>query len=95
MRNLTMGISGMSCDGCRRTVRTALEGVPGVQVDSVTVGAASVRYDELQTTPATLMQAIRKAGYQPMASGVPVSPMVEHPVRCGCGHAHGRTAARR
>lgn len=95
MQHITMAVSGMSCDGCVRAVRNALDAVPGVQVDSVTVGSASATYDELRTTPASLVQAIRKAGYQPMAAGVPVAPLVKDAVQCGCGHAHGRAEARR
>ena len=90
MKHITMAVAGMSCDGCIRAVRNALEAVPGVQVDSVKVGSASASYDELRATPAALAQAIRKAGYQPMAAGVPVAPLVKDAVRCGCGHAHGR-----
>ena len=95
MKHITMAVAGMSCDGCIRAVRNALEAVPGVQVDSVKVGSASASYDELRATPAALAQAIRKAGYQPMAAGVPVAPLVKDAVRCGCGHAHGRAEARR
>lgn len=85
----TIAISGMSCDGCVRAVRNALESVPGVRVDAVTVGSATVSYDELQTTRATLVQAIEKAGYKPMASGAPLTPLAKDLVHCGCGHAHG------
>lgn len=88
MHHVTMAISGMSCDGCVRAVRTALEAVPGLKVDAVAIGSATVSYDERQTTHATLVQAIEKAGYQPMASGVPITPLVENAVHCGCGHGH-------
>lgn len=89
MHQVTIAVSGMSCDGCVRAVRTALEAVPGVQVNAVTIGSATVAYDEREIRGATLVQAIQKAGYQPMASGVPITPMVEDPVRCRCGRAHG------
>lgn len=94
MQHLTMAISGMSCDGCIKAVRNSLQAVPGVQVDNVSVGSATVSYDELQTTPAVLAQAVRKAGYQPTASGVPVAPLVKG-MSCGCGHAHGTRSAKR
>jgi len=95
MQHLTMRISGMSCGGCVSAVRDALRAVPGVHVDSVAVGSATASYDESRTTPAVLAQAIQKAGYQPHAVGVPVAPPVTDGARCGCGHSHAPTAAKR
>ena len=93
MRHATIQITGMSCDGCVRAVRQALARIPGVQVQSVDVGSATVNYDEFRVTPGALAQAIRDAGYQPVASGVPVAPLVANPTPCGCGHVHS-TAVR-
>jgi hypothetical protein len=39
MQNVKLQIEGMSCGGCVRNVRAALEALPGVQVKQVTVGA--------------------------------------------------------
>lgn len=68
MQQLTMAISGMSCGGCVTTVRKALGALSGTRVDSVTVGSATVTYDESQTTPAAIAQAVSDAGYQPIDS---------------------------
>ncbi|MEP7383143.1 MAG: heavy-metal-associated domain-containing protein [Gemmatimonadota bacterium] len=73
MQQATLGISGMSCGGCVSTVRKALDTVPGIRVDAVTVGSATVSYDESQTTPAAIAQVIRDAGYEPITAGAPVT----------------------
>lgn len=63
-----MAISGMSCGGCVTNVRKALGALSGTRVDAVTVGSATVTYDESQTTPAAIAQAVADAGYQPVDS---------------------------
>ena len=65
MRQITMAIDGMSCDGCVRAVARAIDVVPGARVDAVAVGSATVRYDPSRTSPAAIAQAIRAAGYRP------------------------------
>ena len=62
MRQITMAIDGMSCDGCVRAVARAIDVVPGARVDAVAVGRATVRYDPSRTSPAAIAQAIRAAG---------------------------------
>lgn len=89
MTHVTIQITGMSCGGCVRAVRNALSRMPGVQVQSVDIGSATISYDESRVTPQALAQAIRDAGYQPLASGVPVAPLVTNPPPCGCGQVHG------
>ena len=71
MRQITMAIGGMSCGSCVRAVREVLRAVPGTRVDAVTVGSATVSYDPSRTTPAAIAEAVRRAGYQPAAAGVP------------------------
>jgi copper chaperone len=68
MHQLTMDISGMSCGGCVNNVRKALDALPGTHVDAVTVGSATVTYDESQVTPAAIAQAVTAAGYHPVES---------------------------
>jgi copper chaperone len=51
MEHVTLAISGMSCGGCVSKVSNALTTIPGVQVDAVTVGSATVSYDNARTTP--------------------------------------------
>ncbi|MBI3566981.1 MAG: heavy-metal-associated domain-containing protein [Gemmatimonadetes bacterium] len=67
MQQLTTAITGMSCGHCVMHVRKELEKVPGAKVDSVTIGSATVSYDEAQTTAAAILQAVRNAGYEPVA----------------------------
>ena len=73
MQQTTMAIAGMSCGGCVSAVQKALRAVPGVHVDDVTVGSATVSYDASQTNPAALAQAIRDAGYRPLTAALPVA----------------------
>ncbi len=56
-------VSGMSCDGCVRHVRKALEKLPGVEAKSVVVGAAEIAYDPAQVKPEQITAAVTKAGY--------------------------------
>jgi copper chaperone len=70
MRHLTVHIEGMSCGHCLNAVNQALASVPGVQIDSVRIGRAELRYDESITTPARIETAVDNAGYR--ASSTPM-----------------------
>lgn len=63
MQQLTMTIAGMSCGGCVNRVRKALGTLSGTHIDAVSVGSATVTYDESQTTPAAVAHAVTNAGY--------------------------------
>ena len=63
MSKLTMQISGMTCGHCVAGVTRALKGVPGVTVDQVVIGTASVEYDPTATTPADIAKAVEEEGY--------------------------------
>jgi copper chaperone CopZ len=65
MEKLTLEIDGMSCGHCVGAVRRALEGIDGVQVESVRVGEASVQYDPRTVTTDAIASAIADEGYQP------------------------------
>ena len=85
IRDLTLGITGMTCGSCKRHVESALAGVPGVHEATVDLGrgTAHVRYDESAASPAALAEAVRRAGYgvdaaQQGATGKKVGG-------CGCG----------
>ena len=67
MRSLTLHIEGMSCGHCLNAVNRALAALPGVQVDSVRIGRAELRYDESITSPSHIETAVADAGYR--ASG--------------------------
>lgn len=63
MDQLTMQITGMTCGHCVAAVTRALNGVPGVSIDHVEIGAASVAYDPTETTPADIAKAVEEEGY--------------------------------
>ena len=68
MRQVTMTIGGMSCGGCVSSVHAALRALPGVRVDAVNVGSATVSYDESRTNKAAIAHALHDAGYEPLAA---------------------------
>jgi copper chaperone len=63
MTRAIIQIEGMSCDHCVRAVKHALAALPHVEVESVLVGRADVRFDETRITPTQLTGAISDAGY--------------------------------
>jgi copper chaperone CopZ len=68
MRDLTLHIEGMSCGHCLNAVKRALEAVPGVDLRSVQMGRAEVRYDAARVSPAELEAAVAEAGYRATAA---------------------------
>jgi copper chaperone CopZ len=68
MRETVLHIQGMSCGHCLNAVNRALAAVPGVEIESVQIGRASVRYDERTTTPRMLEAAVEDAGYKASAT---------------------------
>ena len=64
MRDLTLFIEGMSCGHCLHAVNKALASVPGVEIGSVRIGRADVRYDESVITPGRIAEAVSGAGYR-------------------------------
>ncbi len=67
MRHATLEIEGMSCGHCLNAVNRALAAVPGVEIESVQIGRAEVRYDEATTSPDALEAAVGEAGYRATA----------------------------
>ena len=66
---VTLEISGMSCGHCVAAVKSALNATPGVAVQNVAVGSATVQL-EPQTSPDIALAAVREAGYEArLASG--------------------------
>jgi copper chaperone CopZ len=64
MTDITLTITGMGCEGCKKTVTEALNKVEGVQAINVDLnsGTAAVTY----AAPATaddLVAIVQKAGY--------------------------------
>lgn len=65
MATVAIGVRGMTCDGCVRSVTRALESVPGVEkaVVSLEDNLAVVTYESGRTTENDLRAAIEDAGY--------------------------------
>ena len=64
MKQLKLEVSGMRCGHCVGAVREALAGVPGVKVDDVRIGSASVTIDETKTRVSDVVDAVSDAGYE-------------------------------
>ena len=64
MKAVTLHIEGMSCGHCLNAVNRALSALPGVTLDSVEIGRASLRYDESIVHPDTIREAVSAAGYR-------------------------------
>lgn len=62
----TINIEGMTCDHCVRTVKKALENVPGVDSAEVSLekGNAVVRYSNATVLLDDLVRAVNEAGYK-------------------------------
>jgi copper chaperone len=65
METATIGVHGMSCQGCVASVTRVLKSVPGVADVSVTLkpSVATVSYDADRTSLTALKSAIEDAGY--------------------------------
>jgi copper chaperone len=63
VRHLTLSIEGMSCDHCVRAVKNRLASTPGVRVEDVRIGSATLHYDPDATTVDEIEEAIADEGY--------------------------------
>jgi copper chaperone CopZ len=54
----------MSCGHCLNAVNRALAEMPGVEVDTVRIGRAEVRYDDARVSLGQLEAAVADAGYR-------------------------------
>ncbi len=70
---LELTISGMTCGHCVGAVRAALNELPGVAVDHVGIGHASLRFEPATVSPAAMIEALRDAGY-PASFGPSMPP---------------------
>ncbi len=64
MKQLKLEVAGMSCGHCVGAVREALAAVPGVKVEDVRIGSASVSFDEAKASVGDLVDAVADAGYE-------------------------------
>lgn len=63
-QSLTITVDGMSCGHCVRAVRSALESLPGVRVESVEIGEARVSFDPERVERQAVVDAVEDQGYQ-------------------------------
>ena len=68
MTELSLEIAGMTCGHCVKAVQSALDAVPGVEVEAVAIGSARVRFDERQASRSRITQAVVDEGYAVTAS---------------------------
>ena len=66
MQSVTLGISGMTCGGCVRSVNKVLSAMDGVVKADVSLEQqrAQVDFDPVRIDVARLKQAIEDAGYE-------------------------------
>ena len=66
MKTVTLGVSGMTCGGCVRSVSNVLKALDGVLKSEVSLEAkrAVVEYDPGKLGVDQLKQAIEEAGYE-------------------------------
>jgi len=65
MEHVTIQIDGMSCGHCVAAVGRALSAVPGVDVQQLAIGSATVAYDPGAVSLDRIRAAIRAEGYLP------------------------------
>ena len=63
MTKLTLDISGMSCGHCVASVSRTLKAMPGVQVEAVTIGSATIDFDEAKVSADAITKAVTDEGY--------------------------------
>ena len=64
MTETTITIEGMSCQHCVMAVKKAIAGLKGIDQADVTIGNASVKYDESNVKKEEIETAIEKAGFK-------------------------------
>ena len=65
MQQVTLNVTGMTCQGCVRSVKRVLESVPGVASAEVSLerSQAVIACDAARVDPAGLTAAVTAAGY--------------------------------
>jgi copper chaperone CopZ len=63
VEKMVLSIDGMSCGHCVARVNKALTAVPGVKVEKVDIGSATLEYDPARATVAAITAALDEAGY--------------------------------
>ena len=64
MAEITIRIDGMSCQHCVMRTKKAIDGLAGVTESDVSVGSATVKFDETKLKKEDIETAVEKAGYK-------------------------------
>jgi copper chaperone CopZ len=66
METTTIKVSGMTCQGCVRSVTRVLQALPGVEKVDVSLerGEAALRFDPARAGTPAFRKAIEDAGFQ-------------------------------
>jgi len=67
VNKLELEIEGMSCNHCVAAVSEALTDLPGVSVDNVRIGSATLTYAPEQVSPEEIVLAVEDVGYTAQA----------------------------
>jgi len=65
VESVHLKIKGMSCGHCVARVSKTLAAVEGLEVDTVGIGSANVRFDPARRSVEDILEAVRDAGYEP------------------------------
>jgi len=68
MERITLKIDGMTCGHCVSQVTRALTSVPGVKIEQLRVGQATVSFDPAATSEEQITRSIEDAGYSVAAA---------------------------
>lgn len=60
---LKLSIEGMHCGACVSRVTSALKGMEGVEIGTVAVGSASVKFDPTKVSVAEITAAVDRIGF--------------------------------
>ncbi|MGH9597028.1 MAG: heavy-metal-associated domain-containing protein [Edaphobacter sp.] len=60
---LTLTIQGMHCGGCVHRVTNALQGIKGIELETVEVGSARMTVDSVQTSVEEIVAAVDRIGF--------------------------------
>jgi copper chaperone len=63
MERVNLTIDGMSCGHCLNAVRGALGSVPGVKIETVSIGRATVEFDPAAASVPQIVAAVTASGY--------------------------------
>ncbi len=64
MENINLKIEGMSCQHCVSSVRKAVDTITGIKLSDISVGSATIDYDESLTDREEIVKAVQSAGFR-------------------------------